>query len=260
MTAYETVLVQQRESNVAVLTVNRPDKLNALNAQVIADLGNAVAELEAGSVRAAILTGAGRAFVAGADIAQMATMTPAQAKAFSYAGHELGARIENARFPLIAAVNGFALGGGCELALCCDFIYASTKAKFGQPEVKLGLMPGFGGTTRLPRRVGPGRARELVYSGEMIRADEAERIGLVNRVLEPDELMPAALKTAELIATRAPLAVRESKRVVLRGLESDLVTANELEAQAFATLFGSEDQREGTSAFIDQRDPTFTGK
>jgi enoyl-CoA hydratase len=206
-----------------------------------------------------ILTGEGKAFVAGADIGAMSELTPARAKAFADQGHAIGALIESAPFPVIAAVNGFALGGGCELALACDFIYASEKAKFGQPEVKLGVIPGFGGTQRLARRVGVGRARELVYTGDMIDAAEALRIGLVNAVVPADQLLPKTLEVAKKIAAQGPLAIAAAKRVTLNGVDADLRAANELEATAFASLFLSDDQREGMRAFLDKRPASFKG-
>jgi enoyl-CoA hydratase len=247
----------EREGAVAVVTIRRPDKLNALNAEVLGELMDVFATLEA---RAAILTGEGKAFVAGADIAAMATMTPVEAKRFSDGGHALGARIEALPCPVIAAVNGFALGGGLELALACDFIYAADVAKLGQPEVSLAVIPGFGGTQRLARRVGIARARELVYGGGMIDAAEALRIGLVNKVFPAAELLGAAKKTAEQIAAVGPLAVAAAKRVLLRGEEMPLPAANELEAQAFAGLFGSEDQRAGMAAFLEKKKTAFSGR
>jgi enoyl-CoA hydratase len=255
--SYETLLVEEADG-IVTITVNRPDKLNALNAVVLRELTDAVEAL--GDARVAILTGAGKAFVAGADIAEMKDMSAVEAKAFSDSGHRLGYLMEQAKCPIIAAVNGFALGGGTELALACDFIYASEKAKFGQPEVNLGLMPGFGGTQRLARRVGIGRARELVYSGAMIDAAEALRIGLANQVVPHDELMAKVRELAGTIASKAPLAVAASKRVMARGYDADLATANELEATAFSALFGSEDQREGTAAFVEKRKATFKGR
>jgi enoyl-CoA hydratase len=201
-----------------------------------------------------------KAFVAGADIAAMTEMSVTEAKQFTDQGHALGRKLEGLRCPVIAQVQGFALGGGCELALACDFIYAAENAKFGQPEVNLGLMPGFGGTQRLSRRVGLGVARELIYTGKQITAQEALRIGLVNAVYPSAELSEAVLETAQLIAARAPLAVAASKRVIERGYDADLITANELEAVAFSALFGSEDQREGTQAFLSRRDATFKGR
>jgi len=251
----------KQDGDVVTLTIRRPEKLNALDAKVLAELTSELCELiaQATPPRAVVLTGEGKAFVAGADIAGMAELTPAQAKAFAAQGHGVGVLIETAPFPVIAAVNGFALGGGCELALACDFIYASEKAKFGQPEVKLGVIPGFGGTQRLARRVGLGRARELVYTGDMIDAAEALRIGLVNAVFAPDALLAKAMETAKKIAAQGPLAIAAAKRVMLNGADADLRTANELEATAFAALFGSADQREGMRAFLDKRTATFSG-
>jgi enoyl-CoA hydratase len=257
-----TVLRIDREDAIAVLTLNRPDKLNALNQELVDALISAVFDLEgAPEVKAAIVTGAGdRAFVAGADIAAMTAMSPPEAKAFSERGHRLGAAIEQSRIPFIAAVNGFALGGGCELALACDFIYASDKAKLGQPEINLGVLPGFGGTQRLTRRVGVGRARELCMTGEVLGAEEALRIGLVDAVTAPDELMARARRTATVIAGKAPLAIAAIKRTILRGQDVPLPTANELEATAFAALFGTHDQREGMRAFLEKRPAKFEGR
>ncbi|WP_437335591.1 enoyl-CoA hydratase/isomerase family protein [Sorangium sp. So ce394] len=254
----------ERAGHVATVTIQRPDKLNALNPAVLGELTAAFHDLlapaEGSEVRAAVLTGAGKAFVAGADIAEMAAMNSIAAKRFAEAGHRLADLIETAPFPVIAAVNGFALGGGCELALACDFIYAAEGAKLGQPEVNLGVIPGFGGTQRLLRRVGPGRARELIYSGDMITAEQALSIGLVNAVFPAAELLARARDTALKIASRGPLAVAAAKRVLLRGESLDLTAANELEAQAFAALFGSEDQQLGMKAFLAKSQAAFTGK
>ncbi|WP_437938389.1 enoyl-CoA hydratase/isomerase family protein [Sorangium sp. So ce341] len=252
----------ERAGHVATVTIQRPDKLNALNPAVLGELTAAFHDLlaQGSEVRAAVLTGAGKAFVAGADIAEMAAMNSIAAKRFAEAGHRLADLIETAPFPVIAAVNGFALGGGCELALACDFIYAAEGAKLGQPEVNLGVIPGFGGTQRLLRRVGPGRARELIYSGDMITAEQALSIGLVNAVFPAAELLARARETALKIASRGPLAVAAAKRVLLRGESLDLTAANELEAQAFAALFGSEDQQLGMKAFLAKSQATFTGK
>jgi enoyl-CoA hydratase len=254
----------ERAGAVAVLTIQRPEKLNALDAQVVAELEAAFTALAAGgegeAVRAAVLTGAGKAFVAGADIAAMAEMGTAAAKRFADAGQRLCATIEASAFPVIAAVNGFALGGGCEIALACDFIYAADTAKLGQPEVNLGVIPGFGGTQRLARRVGLARARELVYTGDMVSAPEALAMGLVNAVVPAAELMPRARDTAQKIAQKGPLAVAAAKRVMLRGDGADLVSACELEATAFAALFGSEDQKHGMRAFLGKQKPSFVGK
>jgi enoyl-CoA hydratase len=250
-----------REGAVATITIQRPEKLNALDGDVLGALEQAVAEIEATrEVRCAILTGAGKAFVAGADIGSMSEMSVEQARTFSERGQRFGWQLESARIPVIAAVNGFALGGGLELALACDFIYASDKAKLGLPEVTLGVIPGFGGTQRLARRVGIGMARELVYSGAMIRADEALRIGLVNRVLPAEELIVAAKQTAEKIAAVGPLAVSRAKRVMWRGESLDLGAACELETTGFAALFDSEDQRAGMAAFLSKEPAQFVGR
>jgi enoyl-CoA hydratase len=256
-----TLLLGERDGAVVTLTINRPDKLNALNQDLIDEIERRVVALshEPG-VRCAVLTGAGKAFVAGADIAAMATMASSAARAFSARGHALCALIEAAPFPFIAAVNGFALGGGLEIALACDFIYASDKAKLGLPEVTLGVIPGFGGTQRLATRVGVGRARELVYSGAIIAADEAVRIGLVNRVIAEDELLTEAKKTAARIAEVGPLAVGSAKRVMLHGVLPGLRAGCELESQAFAALFGSDDQRSGMKAFLDKTKAEFQGR
>jgi enoyl-CoA hydratase len=258
---YETIQVTH-EGHVATITLNRPDKLNAINDGLLRELYQAVGELGAErEVLCAILTGAGdKAFAAGADIGAMREMTSAEARRFAHLGHALGERIETTRFPFIAAVNGFALGGGCELALACDFIYASDKAKFGQPEVNLGVIPGFGGTQRLTRRVGVGRARELCYTGDVITAEEALRIGLVNVVVPHAELRAKVLETATKIASKGPLAIAQCKRVIQRGADVALTVANELEAQAFSALFESGDQREGMAAFVEKRKAVFTGK
>lgn len=260
-TTYETILVA-KDGPIATITLNRPDKLNALNATLVRELSHAITELDADlRIFCAILTGAGdKAFAAGADIAGMSKMATAEARAFAHAGHQCGAKLEGAHFPVIAAVNGFALGGGCELALACDFIYASEKAKLGQPEVNLGVIPGFGGTQRLARRVGIGRARELCYTGDVIDANEAFRIGLVNAVVPHAELMTRVRAVADKIASKGPLAITQCKRVIHHGADVPLPVANEIEAQAFSMLFGSTDQREGMAAFLEKRKATFGGK
>jgi enoyl-CoA hydratase len=261
MTTSTTVLVD-RDDSIVTITLNRPDKLNALSVELVTELARAVNELAGdGSVRCAIVTGAGdKAFAAGADIAAMSTMTVAQAKTFADLGHRVGAAMEALPFPVIAAVNGFALGGGCEIALCCDFIYASDRAKLGQPEVNLGVIPGFGGTQRLSRRVGIGRARELCMTGDTLTAEEAFRIGLVNAVVPHAELLPKVREVAKKIASKGPLAIAAAKRVLARGADVPLPVANELEATAFAALFGSGDQREGMKAFVEKRPAKFTGR
>jgi len=251
----------ERDGRIAIITISRPEKRNALDATVIGQLIDAFQGLAKEDVpRAAVLTGEGKAFVSGADIGAMVELSPHGARAFAALGHQLGALLEAVPFPIIAAVNGFALGGGCEIALACDFIYASTEAKFGQPEVKLGVIPGFGGTQRLARRVGLGVARELIYTGDIIDAASALRIGLVNLVTAPEELLPKSTEAAKKIAAVGPLAVAAAKRVLLHGEEMALTSANELEATAFGSLFGSDDQREGMKAFIGKRAALFSGK
>jgi enoyl-CoA hydratase len=256
-----TILVD-REDHVVTITLNRADKLNALNEELLTELARALRELmRDASVRCAILTGAGeKAFAAGADIATMSEMTAVQAKLFAELGHRVGHALEATHFPVIGAVNGFALGGGCELALACDFIYASDRARLGQPEVSLGILPGFGGTQLLARRVGAARARELCMTGDTVNAEEALRIGLVNAVVPHAELLPRVREVAKKIASKGPLAVAGIKRVVVRGADVPLATANELEATAFAALFGTQDQREGMRAFLEKRTPKFEGR
>lgn len=257
----ESVVVLLHTGAVSTLTINRPEVLNALNADVLKAIRASVGEVSRRrDTRCLIVTGAGeKAFVAGADISAMKSMTVAESNAFSQLGHETMAGFEALEIPVIAAVNGFALGGGCELALACDFIYASEKARFGQPEVNLGVIPGFGGTQRLARRVGIGMARELVYTGAMIDAAEALRIGLVNKVFSADKLLDEANKTAQLIATKGPVAIAEAKRVISEGLDNVLSDANALEVEAFARCFNTQDQQEGMGAFLEKRKPAFRG-
>jgi enoyl-CoA hydratase len=256
----ELVLCEGGEGAIATVTINRPRALNALNVATVQALLDLVRDLaQRPQLRCVILTGAGeKAFVAGADIKAMEALAPAEALGFAELGHALGEAIEAMPVPVIAAVNGFALGGGCELALACDFIHASETASFGQPEVNLGVIPGFGGTQRLARRVGLGRARELVYSGRVIDAAEALRIGLVNALHPAAELLPRVRTLAETITTRAPLAVAAAKDVLLRGADRPLAQANEIERRAFAGLFASNDQREGMRAFIEKRPANWT--
>jgi enoyl-CoA hydratase len=251
----------ERRGPVAVLTLDRPEALNALDRATLEALERCVAALARDrSARALVLTGAGRAFAAGADIEQMRGFTPQQAEAFSRLGHRAFAALEALPLVSIAAVNGYALGGGCELACACDFIYASEKARFGQPEVKLGIIPGFGGTSRLARRVGIGWARELVLTGEPIRAEEALRIGLANRVFAPDALIEAAVGAGEAVARLGPLAVAQAKRVLQEGQGADPRVAHVLEQNAFGLVFASEDRAEGMDAFLGKRDPEFSGR
>jgi enoyl-CoA hydratase len=249
--SFETIKVTL-DGPLAVVTVSRPDVLNALSSTVIAELTACAGELEVSTeVRAVILTGAGdKAFVAGADIAEMHELTPNQAHAFAAMGGALGASIESSDKPWIAAVNGFALGGGNELALACDFIHASEKAKFGQPEVKLGVIPGFGGTQRLARRVGVAKAKELCMTGDTIDAAEALRIGLVDAVWPQAELLGKVRELALRIADNGPLAVAEAKRLIQLGQSATLDHALALEQRSFGLLFATADQREGMGAFL----------
>jgi len=258
----EALVLVSHDGPISTVTINREKSLNALNRPTLEALRDALSELSArGELRCAILTGAGdRAFVAGADISEMVHMGAEEGRAFADLGDGTFAAVEALRVPVIAAVNGFALGGGCELALACDFILASNKAKFGQPEVKLGVIPGFGGTQRLPRRIGLGMARELIYTGRTLGAEEALRVGLVNAVVPREELLPLAIKTAQEIAAMGPMAIAAAKRVMLEGASVGLPAAVELEARAFADLFESDDKREGMSAFLEKRSAAFTGK
>ncbi len=246
------------DGSIATLTVNRPDALNALDRATLEAMRDAVAQVAAKKPRALIVTGAGdKAFVAGADIAGMAKLSASEGEAFAKLGQAVFASLEALPLPVIAAVNGFALGGGCELALACDFIYASDKAKFGQPEVKLGVLPGFGGTQRLARRVGLGMARELIYTGRMIGPEEALRIGLANAVHPRRELLERVTETARLIEAVGPAAVASAKQVLNAGADVGLADAIALEARAFGQCFGREEQREGMSAFLEKRPPKF---
>ena len=246
---------------VATVTVNRPDKLNALNAATIGELGDAIDEIrQRDDIAGAILTGAGRAFVAGADISELAAQTPMQAKQRALRGQQIFRRFETSPKPVIAAVNGFALGGGCELAMSCHLRIASEAAKFGQPEVKLGICPGYGGTQRLPRLVGMGRALQLLMTGEMIDAAEAFRIGLVNRVVPAAELLTAADALLRQMLGNGPLALASCIEAVVRGTETSLEDGLNLEANHFALLSGSQDMAEGTRAFLEKRAPNFAGR
>ena len=246
---------------VATITVNRPDKLNALNAATIGELGDAIDEVrQRDDIGGAILTGAGRAFVAGADIGELAAQSPMQAKQRALRGQQIFRRYETSPKPVIAAVNGFALGGGCELAMSCHLRIASDVAKFGQPEVKLGICPGYGGTQRLPRLVGMGRALQLLMTGEMIDAAEAYRIGLVNRVVPPAELLAAADAMLRQMLANGPLALSSCIEAVVRGTEAPLEDGLNLEANHFALLSGTADMTEGTRAFLEKRPPNFAGR
>lgn len=261
---FEPLLVRE-EGPVLVVTINRPEALNALNESVLSAIESVLTWLgtdKARHVRAMVLTGAGeKAFVAGADIKQFENFQPRDATAFARRGQELFTRLEKMNIPVIAAVNGFALGGGLELALACDFIYAAENAKFGLPECTLGIMPGFGGTVRLPRRVGPARARELAFTGAMVNAQEAFAMGLVNRVVPQAQLVATVIETAMAIVNRAaPVAVGAIKESIHHGVQMSEDKANELEARLFGDLFATADAREGTRAFVEKRKPKFEGK
>ena len=249
------------KGNLGYLTINRPKALNALNTEVLSELADALKEIEADdAVKAVIVTGEGKAFVAGADIAQMSKLNAVEGRAMMQAGHKVMNTIDQMPKPFIAAVNGFALGGGCELAMACDIRIASSKAKFGQPEVGLGIIPGFCGTQRLYRLVGKGMAKYLIYSAEMINAEEAFRIGLVEKVVEPDALMEAAEKLANTIASKAPIAVAQAKIAINNGFDMDLKSASQLEVEATTVCFGSEDQKEGMAAFLEKRAPEWKNR
>jgi enoyl-CoA hydratase len=246
---------------VATLTVNRPDKLNALNDATIDELGHAIDEIRVDdAIGGVILTGAGRAFVAGADITELSGQTPVLAKARARTGQDVFRRFETCPKPVIAAVNGFALGGGCELAMACHIRIASDAAKFGQPESKLGILPGYGGSQRLPRLVGKGRAMQLLMTGETIDAAEAYRIGLVNKVTPPAELMSAAKEMMKTILANGPLAIALCIEAIDRGLEMSLEEGLILEANHFGLLATTDDMREGMSAFLEKRAPAFKGR
>ncbi len=250
-----------RDDAVAVVTVDRPEALNALDTETIGLLRAAVDALSAdGSVRAVVLTGAGKSFVAGADIAEMSRLTAEEARQFSARGQALMSAIETAPQPWVAAVNGYALGGGCELALACDIRLAAEHARFGQPEIGLGITPGFGGTQRLVRNVGAGWAKYLVLSGRHLRADDAHRIGLVQAVYPKDELWSQALKLAAELAAKSPLAMRYCKAAVHAAADTDIVSGQRVEKDLFALCFATGDQSEGMNAFLEKRAPEFRGR
>ena len=244
----------EKKGPVGIVTMNRPEALNALDKQVLEDLNTVLDQVESDpDILVAIVTGAGRSFVAGADIGQMSNFTAVEGKAFGAYGNGVFLKLENLTKPTIAAVNGFALGGGCELAMACDIRLASEKAKFGQPEVGLGITPGFGGTQRLPRIVGISKAMELILTAKVINAAEAERIGLVSAVYPPEELMDKAMELANAICANAPIAVAESKRCIRMGMQTDIATGSAFEAEAFGVTCGTEDKDEGMGAFLEKR-------
>lgn len=241
---------------IGIITVNRPEALNALSDVVMDDMNKVLDGIDASTVRCIVLTGAGnKSFVAGADISEMLPLTKAQGKAWGEKGNAVFRRIELLPMPVIAAVNGFALGGGCELALSCDIRIASDNARFAQPEVGLGITAGFGGTQRLPRTIGVGKAKEMLYTGNMINAARALEIGLVNAVYTQEELMDEAMKLAQKIASMAPIAVRNTKRAIDDGLQGDIDSGIAIEAQRFGDCFETSDQKNGMSAFVEKRKP-----
>ena len=252
------VLTDLDASGIATLTINRPEALNALNAEVLDALVAAAKDLK-GKAKAIVVTGAGKAFVAGADIAQMQALGQDEAEAFARRGHLVGQAFADFPGPIIAAINGYALGGGLELAMACDILVASEKAVVGQPEVKLGVVPGFGGSQRLPRRTGPGIAKWLLMTGDSVKADEALRLGIVDKVVAPDALMAECRKIAEACLANGPLAIASVKRLVDRGLDVSLPQALDLEAKAFGESFATADQKEGMKAFLEKRQPSFKG-
>ncbi|MBP1765602.1 MAG: Crotonyl-CoA hydratase [Firmicutes bacterium] len=261
MKEYNNLLIAE-ENGIAVVTINRPKALNALNSDVLDDLSAAFDELAVqDSVKVVILTGGGdKAFVAGADITQMKDMNVLEGKLFAEKGQGVFTKIEQFVKPVIAAVHGFALGGGCEIAMACDVRIASDAAKFGQPEVGLGIVPGFGGTQRLARLVGRGMAKLLIYTADIIDAQEALRVGLVQKVVAPDVLLEEAKAIAGRIVKKSSVAVNLAKDAINRGMEMDIPNAMQYEAYIFGTCFASEDQKEGMTAFVEKRKPAFSGK
>ncbi len=251
----------KHENGIALLTINRPEALNALNAEVLEQFDRALNEVILNKeIKALIITGEGRSFVAGADIALQSTFNVEDGRAWGRRGSQIFRKLEQLEIPTIAAVNGFALGGGCELALSCDLIVASTKAKFGQPEVGLGITPGFSGTQRLPRRIGASKAKELIFTGEIISGEEAERIGLANKVVEPEALLEAAMELARKIVKNAPIALKYAKACIDRGMNVDIESGITIENELFALCYATEDQKEGMTAFIEKRPAEFKSK
>ncbi len=254
---YQYVLLNVK-NRLAIVTVNRPEALNSLNREVIADIYNCMQEIDRKQLAdCVILTGAGRSFIAGADISTMVEMEGYEGRDWTKAGMDLMDLIENMRMPVIAAINGFALGGGCEIAMACDIRIASVKAKFSQPETGLGLIPGYGGTQRLPRLVGKGMAKYMILTNEMINAEEAYRIGLVQKLTQPEELMDTAYEVAQKILSKAPLATRMAKRAINAATNTDLATGINYELETYDIAFRSKDRKEGMQAFLEKRKPEF---
>jgi enoyl-CoA hydratase len=255
--SYETLILEKNEG-IAVLKINRPKALNALNTALLSELDDAVATIEKDDeIKVLIITGEGKAFVAGADITEMKDKTPEEARTFAGLAMGIFRRIELMEKPIIAAVNGFALGGGCEISMACDIRIASEKAKFGQPEVGLGITPGFAGTQRLPRLIGIAKAKELIYTARMVDAAEALQLGLVNSVAAPEALMDEAVAMAKMIAKNSQSAVRYAKTAINRGIETDIETGMLIEKDVFGLCFANEEQKEGMTAFVEKRKPNF---
>lgn len=255
-------IIYEKIGKIAIIKINRPKALNALNTETLTELIDVFTKIEDDEeIGCVILTGEGdKAFVAGADISEMMSFNSLDGKKFSEIGQNLLFKIENSKKVVIAGVNGYALGGGCELAMACDIRIASEKAKFGQPEVNLGVIPGFGGTQRLPRIVGIGRAKELIFTGDMIDAQEAYRIGLVNKIVSADNLMEEAKKIADKINSKGPIAIKLAKESINQGMQTDIVTGCMVERENFSITCSTEDQKEGMKAFLEKRKPEFKGR
>ncbi len=258
--AYENIVYEVKKG-IATITFNRPQALNALNGALLAEFSLALDAIAADEdIRVLVLTGAGdKSFVAGADISELATFDSLKAKSFARSGHDIINKLHHLAITVVAAVNGFALGGGTEIAIACDFIYAAENAKFGQPEINLGLIPGFGGTQRLSRLIGTNVAKEMIFTGKMISAAEALQIGLANKVFPQEQLMDEVMKTAGEIASKGKVSLREAKQAINRGMDVDLATGCGVEIDAFAISFASPDAKEGTTAFVEKRKAEFKG-
>ncbi len=256
--SFENIILET-QNNIATIFFNRPKALNALNNALFDELDIALDQVnDNNSIKVLILTGKGdKAFVAGADISELVKMNPLQGKYFSRKGQKVFSKLEDLPIPTIAAVNGFALGGGLEAAMGCDFIYASSRALFGLPEINLGLIPGFGGTQRLARRIGINRTKELVFTGKNLNAETAYEYGIINKICDPEKLMEDVLKTANLIASKGKVALRSAKEVIQNGLNTDIETGCKIENDVFGLNMASEDAKEGTTAFLEKRKPLF---
>jgi len=258
--AYKNILVEKKDG-IGVIKINRPKVLNALNQETIKEITKAVLELEKDAkIKVGVITGEGKAFIAGADISAMVNMTTLQAKEFAEHGHNMLNTIEKSRLPFIAAVNGYALGGGCETLMACDIVIAGKSALLGQPEINLGISPGFGGTQRLPRLVGRMKAKELLLTGRNVSAEDAQSIGLVNMVVDDEKLIEETMKIAGKIAGKSSVQNCFIKELVNKGVDLDLNTANALEISYFSSSFSTQDQKEGMKAFLEKRKPDFKGK